>query len=131
MAQFVDVTFSMHPGQLHRDEIDIAPAEFTVTELRSRAVDFSLPIAESHQKLFVRNPAESPNWTAFLEPLSSACWAVMGVMALTLPFVVTAAVWKGDKRWGTEFSAFQAYSNAWAIHNKRIPLFCILFSKAF
>ena len=51
------------------DVIDIAPAEFTITASRSKAVDFNLPIAESHQKLFVKNPAESFNWTAYFVPL--------------------------------------------------------------
>ncbi len=82
----------MCAGQLLRDEIDIAPAEFTVTALRSKAVDFLLPVTESHQKIFVKNPAESFNWTAFLEPLEWSCWGVIVIFIAVVPFFMARAV---------------------------------------
>lgn len=80
------------PGQLVRNEIDIAPAEFTITAMRSEVVDFNMPIAESHQKFFVKNPSEAPNWTAFLDPLSPKCWVIIATFIFTIPFLLTLAV---------------------------------------
>ena len=77
---------------LTRDEIDIAPAEFTVTAIRSEVVDFNLPITESHQKLFVKNPAESFNWTAFIEPLSWSCWGVIAILICIIPLIQSQAI---------------------------------------
>ena len=79
-------------GQLMRDEIDIAPAEFTITALRSQVVDFNLPIAESHQKFFVKNPSEALNWTAFLDPLSPKCWMVIFSFIAIVPFFLFLAL---------------------------------------
>ena len=84
-------------AQLYHDEIDVAPAEFTVTALRSEVVDFLLPITESHQRIFVKNPAESPNWLAYLEPLSWMAWGVIFLFIAILPLFVAFAMMHGTK----------------------------------
>ena len=87
-----DIDVPLHiAAQLMRDEIDIAPAEFTITSMRSEVVDFNMPIAESHQKFFVKNPSEAPNWTAFFDPLSDRCWLVIFSFIAIVPFFLTLA----------------------------------------
>ena len=72
--------------QLLEDEIDIAPAEFTITQLRSTVVDFLVPIAESHQRLFIPNPADSLNWKAYVEPILVDAWILIGLGKKYLSF---------------------------------------------
>ncbi|XP_059081679.1 glutamate receptor ionotropic, kainate glr-3-like isoform X2 [Tigriopus californicus] len=96
-------------GQLHRREIDIAPAEFTVTALRSEVVDFNVPITESHQKLFVKNPAESFNWTAFIEPLSWSCWGVIALFIIFVPLAMAPAIRLGNEPEQEEFTLSKSF----------------------
>ena len=85
----------MVSGQLHRKEIDIGTCDLTITQLRSLAVDFNMAISESHQKIFVSNPEESLNWTAFIEPLTYASWATVIAFLCILPFFLTFVVKAG------------------------------------
>lgn len=39
----------------------------------------------------MRNPAESPNWTAFVEPLRWGCWAAVAAVAMAVPPLMAAA----------------------------------------
>ncbi len=82
-------------AQLVNDEIDIAPAEFTITQIRSTAVDFLVPIAESHQRLFVKNPADALNWMAFIQPLTWTSWGVLSLLIMAVPLIVAALMYSG------------------------------------
>ncbi len=85
-------------AQLLRDEVDIVPIEFAMTQIRSTVVDYLLPISESHQRLFLRNPADSPNWMAYIEPLTWDSWAVLSLIILAAPVAVTAYMYSGKAK---------------------------------
>ena len=60
-------------GMCERKEIDIAPADLGVTKDRSSVADFLPGITPTYQQIFIRNPAASRNWMAYIEPFEAAC----------------------------------------------------------
>ena len=64
-ADFFKIT-----GMVQRGEVDIAGSDFTVTAIRSEAVDFLVPLVEINLKLFIINPLGSNNWWAYIRPLT-------------------------------------------------------------
>ena len=71
------------------DQVDIAPADFTVVHSRSQVVDYLPAITEIHLRIFVTNPSNSLNWLSFVRPLSANAWVLVGVAILICPFVLT------------------------------------------
>ena len=69
-----------------------AVTDFTVTMERSAVVRFSEPITRIHHCLFVRTPADRPNYAAYTDPLHGASWAVLGLLVLGAPLLFYAAV---------------------------------------
>ena len=95
--------------QLVEDEVDIAPAEFTVTHIRSTSVDFLVPIAESHQRLFISNPAESFNWRAYIEPVLLEAWGGVGLAILVLPPILAFLMLYNTEPSRGEFTLSKCY----------------------
>ena len=79
------ILFCIFIAQIINSEIDIAPAEFTITQNRSKAVDFLVPITQSHQRFFIKNPANSFNWMAFIEPLRNSAWLATFILLISFP----------------------------------------------
>lgn len=53
-------------GRLHRRDVDLGVAEFTMTEQRLDTVDFTLPIMLSRNHLYMRQPEGSVlQWSAY------------------------------------------------------------------
>ena len=69
-------------------EIDISASAFTMTQARSEVVDYLPTLMESYQQIFIQNPAESSDWTAYLKPLSSSAWISVGLFLFLSPIIV-------------------------------------------
>ena len=79
-------------GMLEDNEIDIAPADLTVTKARSAVVDYLPGISPDHQQIFIRNPAETPNWKAYVEPFTFGSWLGIFLFIVFIPLVVAAII---------------------------------------
>ena len=83
-------------GMLERNEIDIAPADLTITKARSAVVDYLPGMSSSYQQLFIRNPAEGLNWKAYLEPFTSETWLVIILFVVFIPLIVAGIMIFGN-----------------------------------
>ena len=70
---------------LAKQDIDIAVTDFTVTNERSAVMTFATPIIQIYHVLFIKNPAETFNYTAYIEPMHWLSWVGIFVFILTLP----------------------------------------------
>ena len=68
-----------------------------------------IPIAESHQRLFVVNPAESFNWMAYIEPLLWESWGGVLIGILLLPPIIAAYMSYGKEPNRDEFTLSKCY----------------------
>ena len=87
-----DGTMSGMIGLLADQDIDIAPAPFSVTKSRSTVMTFASSITEVYFTLFIKNPAENFNVMAYVEPMHWLAWVVMFVFLATLPPLLYLAV---------------------------------------
>ena len=79
-------------GMLIKDEIDIAPADLTVTRARSTAVDFLPSLMGSHEQLFLKNPADGLVLNAYAQPLTVLSWLGVALYIALIPPVLAAIV---------------------------------------
>jgi hypothetical protein len=86
---------------LKKKEIDISASAFALTQSRSEVVDYLPTLMESYQQIFIRNPSESLDWTAYLKPLSSLAWISVGMFVLLTPIIVVALFY--DCKFSLEF----------------------------
>ena len=77
---------------LIKDEIDIAPADLTVTRARSTAVDFLPSLMASHEQLFLKNPADGLVLNAYAQPLTVLSWLGIALYIALIPPVLAAIV---------------------------------------
>ena len=68
----------------------MSASAFGLTQARSEVVDYLPTLMESYQQIFIQNPAESLDWTAYLKPLSSLAWVSVGVFLFLTPIIVVA-----------------------------------------
>ena len=68
--------------------VDFAPTSLIQTVERQLATDWTLPLVFSHLSIFIKNPTNTYNYTAFLEPLTYASWVAILVFLLSVPFVI-------------------------------------------
>ena len=59
-----------------------AIADFTVTRARSEAMTFGHPLTIVYDSLFIKNPAVTLNYFAYMEPLKVASWIFIGLFCL-------------------------------------------------
>ena len=59
---------------------DIGAAYFTASHLRSKVVDFTIPIDEESLTIFLKNPKLSFSWTRFMQPFNNTTWYVLLLM---------------------------------------------------
>ena len=64
----------------------IAPTSFIQTAERSVAADFVTPLIFSYKSVFIKNPANVYNFTAYLEPLTYLSWTFIGLFFLLVPY---------------------------------------------
>ena len=77
--------------------ISTAATDFTVTNARSQAMTFATPIVQMYHSLFIKNPADTPSYTAFLEPLHWYSWyAMLGLIVVSAPVLWLAATNQDD-----------------------------------
>ena len=80
---------------LAQGDIDIAPADFTITMARSSVVDYLPGLTPSYQMLFIKNPAEALNWMAYVEPFTSVTWMAIFVFVVFVPVVISGIILYG------------------------------------
>jgi hypothetical protein len=87
-----DGTWSGMVNLLANQEIDIAATLFAVTEERSTVMTFTNTISESYHSLFIKNPAETFNLMAYIEPMHWITWIGLFVLLATVPPLLYLAV---------------------------------------
>ena len=76
---------------LATQEIDIAATDFTVTLERSAVMSFCSPITQIYHSLFIKNPNEAYNYTAYTEPIHWSTWIFLLVFLILVPPIVFIA----------------------------------------
>ena len=87
-----DGTWSGMVNLLANQDIDIAATLFAVTEERSTVMTFTNTISESYHSLFIKNPAETFNLMAYIEPMHWLTWIGLFVLLATVPPLLYLAV---------------------------------------
>ena len=68
----------------------IATTSLFQTRAREQSASFSLPLEYGFQSVFIKNPANVYNYTAYLEPLTNMSWICILVFLFLLPVLVYA-----------------------------------------
>ena len=84
-------------GQLIKDEIDIAAADFTVTFNRSEVVDFLPTLVQSWIQIFIQNPSASRNWLVFIEPITWQAWVIILLFLMCVPPIISSIFFYGNE----------------------------------
>ena len=87
-----DGTWSGMVNLLANQDIDIAATLFAVTEERSTVMTFTNTISESYHSLFIKNPAETFNLMAYIDPMHWLTWIGLFVLLATVPPLLYLAV---------------------------------------
>ena len=82
-------------GILEQGKLDIATACFSVTNARSKVVDFLPTLKVGYSELFLRNPTDSINWVAYIEPLTPQCWLGILLFIVVFPPIVAGVMFYG------------------------------------
>ena len=77
---------------LANQDIDIGVTTFAVTQERSTVITFASPLFEVYYALFIKNPAETFNIMAYIEPMQWLAWVGMLVLLATVPPLLYLAV---------------------------------------
>ncbi len=106
-----DGTWNGMVRMLQMDEIDIAPTDFTVTIERSAVMSFLNPITQIYHSLFIKNPSDSYNFQAYIEPMHWLAWVILLVfIALVPPFLwLTTRFPEKDEAAYHEFTLGKSY----------------------
>ena len=87
-----DGTWSGMVNLLANQDIDIAATLFAVTKERSTVITFTDTISESYHSLFIKNPAETFNLMAYIDPMHWLTWIGLFVLLATVPPLLYLAV---------------------------------------
>ena len=63
----------------------LAVTDFTVTKERSPYISFSQPLQTYYHTLLIKNPSETFNYLAYLEPLHHMSWAFVALFFTLVP----------------------------------------------
>ena len=66
----------------------IATTSLFQTRAREEAASFSLPLEYGFQSVFIKNPANVYNYTAYLEPLTYWSWLSIMIFLLVFPILL-------------------------------------------
>ncbi len=69
-------------GMLDRQEADLSIMDFSITETRSRVIDFGTGIYPQAAQLFMHLPRKSASWWTFVEVFNSLFWLLLVLVAL-------------------------------------------------
>ena len=72
-------------NMLAKQDIDIAVSPFTMTYERSAVITFSTPLTQKYNGLFIKNPAETFNYMAYIEPMHWLSWVGIFILIVILP----------------------------------------------
>ena len=70
---------------LAKQDIDIATTVFTVTHERSAVMTFATPLTQIYHSLFIKNPAETFNYMAYIEPMHWLSWISILIFIFFVP----------------------------------------------
>ena len=87
-----DGTWSGMVKLLANQDIDIATTTFAVTQERSTVITFASPLFEVYYALVIKNPAETFNIMAYIEPMQWLAWVGIFVFLATVPPLLYLAV---------------------------------------
>ena len=68
-----------------------APTDLTATHARNMVISFISPINKIYHSLFIKNPSESYNFTAYTEPINWLAWLVLLVFIASVPPILYIA----------------------------------------
>ena len=71
---------------------------------------FQVPISESHQRLFMVNPAESNKWSAFIDPLKIEVWYCITLSCIVLPPIFAIFMLYGHEPNPDQFTLSKCYN---------------------
>ncbi len=57
-------------GMILNGDADMSSSDFTLSKERAAYVDFLTPLTETHLRLIIKNPSDSTNWGAYINPLT-------------------------------------------------------------
>ena len=77
---------------LANQDIDIGVTTFAVTQERSTVITFASPLFEVYYALVIKNPAETFNIMAYIEPMQWLAWVGIFVFLATVPPLLYLAV---------------------------------------
>ena len=64
-------------GDLQNNNVDLTISDLSITQLRSRTVDFSMGIFEQSCVLFMQLPRQSLSWTTFVDVFDHTSWITL------------------------------------------------------
>ena len=70
---------------LAKQDIDIATTAFTVTHERSAVMTFATPLTQVYYSLFIKNPADTFNYMAYIEPMHWMSWISILILIFFVP----------------------------------------------
>ncbi|XP_068212059.1 glutamate receptor U1-like [Palaemon carinicauda] len=73
-AKMANGTFNGMVGMVHRHEVDMAIAGFTITYIRETVIDFTHAFYEEPTTILIPPPTEQNDFLAFLSPFSWQVW---------------------------------------------------------
>ena len=60
-------------------------ASLTITSIRNTVIDFAIPIITTPHALFIKNPEDSINLMAYVNPMQWTAWTAVAVFPFTVP----------------------------------------------
>ena len=87
-----DGTWSGMVNLLANQEIDFAATDFTVTQERSTVITFASSFNNGYHSLFIKNPAETFNLMAYIDPMHWLTWIGLFVLLATVPPLLYLAI---------------------------------------
>ncbi|XP_023708697.1 glutamate receptor ionotropic, delta-2 isoform X2 [Cryptotermes secundus] len=76
---------------LRTHEVDVGLSEFTMTQERLGAVDFTFPLIITRYNVLIQQLLhEVLSWDDFLKPFSTGLWLMVGISVLVLSFMLSA-----------------------------------------
>ncbi|CAL7936743.1 unnamed protein product [Xylocopa violacea] len=83
-------------GEVASNRVDLGVAEFSMTNHRLNAVDFTLPLIVSHNRIYFKKPDGSiVHWSAYLKTFHAKTWTAIICLIVTTPILLTVIKTRG------------------------------------
>ena len=99
-------------GMLHRNEVDVAVADFFMTPIRNTVVDFTSHLTITSSCLYIKTPKETLGWMTYFNPFRFSSWVTTFIMTIIAAFVL----------------ALPSYVNKWTKDNETFNYHLALFA---